>query len=104
MIKCVIIIVLLIGGCAGTACPMWCAVEHEHKYSKTDNDFLDWYAKEFIKYQETEREYRQVRQTADSLIQELGGFQVDDTLQLEMVKEVLMEVDSVWFDTTGSEL
>lgn len=101
MIKYIIIIAFLMG-CASNPCPMYCAVGHEHKYNKNDEAFLDWYAKEYIKYRQTEKEYRRVRQTADSLIQELGGFQIDDTLQLEMVKDVLMEVDSVWFDTTGN--
>ena len=84
MIKCIIITVFLMG-CASNPCPMWCGVEHDHKYSKKDEAFLDWYAKEFIKYKQTEREYRRVRQTADSLVKELGGFQINDTLQLEMV-------------------
>ena len=105
MIKYIVIIAFLVS-CASIGhepCPMYCAIEHDHKYSKKDKAFLDWYAKEFIKYKQTEREYRRVRQTADSLVKELGGFQINDTLQLEMVKEVIMEVDSVWFDTTRSD-
>jgi|TARA_R100001530_G_C4270147_1_gene142914 hypothetical protein len=85
-----IIIMLMFMGCASNPCPMYCGTEHEHKYSKKDKEFLDWYAKEFIKYKQTEREYRKQRQIADSL-------------QERMVKEVISETDSVWFDTTGSK-
>ena len=69
---------------------MYCAVDHDHKYSKKDEEFLDWYAKEFIKYQQAEREYRMKLKIADSL-------------QRSMVEEVLSEIDSVWFDTTDSK-
>tara|TARA_R100000656_G_scaffold36246_2_gene30957 strand:- start:521 stop:808 length:288 start_codon:yes stop_codon:yes gene_type:complete len=92
MIKYIVIIAFLVS-CASIGhepCPMYCAIEHDHKYSKKDKEFLDWYAKEFIKYKQTEREYKRARHIADSL-------------QVEMVKDVIMEVDSVWFDTTGSD-
>ena len=85
-----IIVVLIFMGCAHRYCPMYCAVDHNHKYSKKDEDFLDWYAEEFIKYTQTQREYQKQRQIADSL-------------QERMVKEVMSEIDSVWFDTTGSK-
>ena len=85
-----IIIMMIFMGCASNPCPMYCATEHEHKYSKRDEDFLDWYAKEFIKYKQTQREYQKQRQIADSL-------------QERMVREVISEIDSVWFDTTGSK-
>jgi len=84
------IVILIFMGCVYRPCPMYCAVEHTHKYSKKDEDFLDWYAKEFIKYQQTEREYRRQQQ-------------LTDTLQERMVKEVMSEIDSVWFDTTSIE-
>ena len=85
-----IIVVLIFMGCAHRYCPMYCAVDHNHKYSKKDEDFLDWYAKEFIKYQQAEREYRMKQQITDSL-------------QESMVEEVINEIDSVWFDTTDSK-
>jgi len=85
-----IIVILVFMGCFYRPCPMYCAVDHNHKYSKKDEEFLDWYAKEFIKYTQTQREYQKQRQIADSL-------------QESMVEEVINEIDSVWFDTTGSK-
>ena len=84
------VITLIFIGCASNPCPMYCAVEHTHKYSKKDEKFLDWYAKEYIKYQQIEREYRNQNKTADSL-------------QERIVEEVIIELDSVWFDTTGNQ-
>ena len=85
-----IIVILIFMGCSYNPCPMYCGVDHDHKYSKKDEEFLDWYAKEFIKYQQAEREYRMKQQITDSL-------------QESMVEVVINEIDAVWVDTTDSK-